>query len=192
MAAPSRYDTDLYQLALWLKTELKRPDTLQSADAMELFALRTALQVANPQIDDLTRRIMPVLDHFMGEMLDKESILDVGCYGGWLKAFLPPGLSHGYFGVDLVPTAIHAARRFWGERFFECIDVRDLPELGRGWGGYDVVWCTQLPEPMPIAEKLLTFGARLVILEAPSLTGAPAGYNDFVQISGCNVAVYRG
>lgn len=172
---------------LWLA--LKNREYLAKPESAMAFALRTAIQVIDPQADRLSARIWPVWLKYRDEAFKCENFLDVGCYGGWLYPHYAQHVDGQgrYYGIDVLQSAIDCASTMFGAMHFACRDVMDA-DLFFNSGAF--IWCTQIPDVTNIASRLLQFKPRLVVLESPNLQGKPGGYTDFEEIGGCKVATY--
>lgn len=97
------------------------------------------------------------------------TILDVGCYSGWLYHYL--GKPKGYVGIDIWPEAIEVAKEFAPEADFRNVNLMDME------GEFDTVWCIQIPwgktavKAADAVEKMKTLGKRCVVAVTPDDVG---------------------
>lgn len=117
------------ELAESLRAKLKA----SQGNPVDLLALRTALQVVRPDVDQLTRAALPILKKYLPEM--SGTFLDVGCYGGWAYPYVRDRVD--YHGIDTWGTGVECASQLFGSRF----EKADLFEYTKK---HDVVWCSQL------------------------------------------------
>ena len=106
-----------------------------------------------PNISDLKDIIIPAFEKPV-------SILDVGCYGGYLYDYLKtnaPGRIAHYTGVDIQPSVIEAARRIHGDNPDVTFEVGDALELSEcfmpRW--FDIVCCYRVAIHLPYFKTLL-------------------------------------
>ena len=116
-------------LAETLRVKLK----VSEGNPADLLALRTAIQVMRPEIDQLSSRVLPILKKYLPEF--SGTFLDVGSYGGWVYPYVRERVD--YHGIDTWPTGIECSTRMFGNRF-EKADLFDYEKK------HDVVWCSQL------------------------------------------------
>lgn len=125
-------------------------------EGMDLMLQRTRVQIANPKDDPLTLR---VVEHMRETDFSKfESVLDVGCYGGFLYHFKKP---RGYVGIDIYKPAIEAAKTLAPEADFRCEDVLNHE------GYYDLVWSSQVNwrgTQKQAFDKMMSLGKKHVFI----------------------------
>lgn len=144
------------------------------------IAARTALQVLDPQRDQLTYQIWTALQKHLPEMTG--DVLDVGCYGGWLYPYVRNQAK--YHGIDVWPASITAAKRMFGDELFEVKDVANYRKK------HQVVWCTQLLNT-GLWDKLRSLATRLVIYAGPGLTQPLPGATESYESDVNHVFVWR-
>lgn len=149
------------------------------------LALRTAVQVMNPDVDKLSCEAYPILQNHLGEI--SGTFLDVGCYGGWVYPAVRDKAD--YYGIDNWPSAIEAGRKMFGNRF----EVADLFDYEKK---HDVVWCSQLlfgfEERTKMAwEKCRSLSNRLCIFFSPQVNARFDGITEFYQRGRMGVAIWR-
>lgn len=119
-------------------------------EAVEAIKIRTAVGLAEPHDDPMVERIVPI----MKATEFKGSILDVGCYGGWLYGYL--GKPDNYTGIDIWEEGIQAAKELFPEGDFRVCDLFEFRERR------DFVWCSQLSvldkDVYRFHDKLLSLG----------------------------------
>ena len=89
------------ELAETLRAKLKVP----AGNPADILALRTAIQVMRPDLDQLTKGALPALQKYMTEF--SGTFLDVGCYGGWVYPYVRQQVE--YHGIDIWQTGIESA-----------------------------------------------------------------------------------
>jgi len=107
-----------------------------------------------PNISDLKDIIIPAFEKPV-------SILDVGCYGGYLYDYLKtnaPGRIAHYTGVDIQPSVIEAARLIHGDIPDATFEVGDALELSECFGprSFDIVCCYRVTIHLPYFKKILS------------------------------------
>lgn len=108
-------------------------------DAAAWVAVRTALEVVQPDLGGMSVRLEPLVKRLKPELTG--SLLDVGCQGGWLYAKVRDRVH--YTGIDNFAEAIRSASLLFGNHF-ECCELKDYKTQ------HDIVWATQLhPETHP-------------------------------------------
>lgn len=116
-----------------LAENLRKKLKVSEGNPSDILALRTAIQVMRPDLDQLTKEALPILKKYMPEF--SGTFLDVGCYGGWVYPYVREAVD--YYGIDNWPTGIESATKMFGPRF-EKADLFDYEKK------HDVVWCSQL------------------------------------------------
>jgi hypothetical protein len=119
----------IVQLTETLRTKLKHSE----GNPSDILALRTAIQVMRPDLDQLTNAALPALKKHLPEF--SGTFLDVGCYGGWVYPYVRDVVD--YHGIDIWPTGIECATKMFGNRF-------ELADLFKYEKKHDVVWCSQI------------------------------------------------
>ena len=165
----------------WIKALTQDMQTARSGIQGEIAA-RTALQAVAPMRDQLTCQIWPVVEKHLHELTG--TILDVGCYGGWLYPFVKDQAE--YHGIDIWEDAILTATKLWGPHF----EVRNLWDMNGKW---DVVWCTQLVHnnASEMWEKLRSLANRMVIYASPDIHAPPYQSSENYYIAPSHVAIWR-
>ena len=113
-------------------------------EAIGWIELRTKLQIQDPSGDKLTRDIIKVVNNI--DVGEDKTILDVGCYGGWLYHFIGHKLD--YHGIDNWPQAIQAAHLMFPPERFTLEKLQDSKRTA------DIVWATQLHPETDVASIL--------------------------------------
>jgi len=128
----------------------------------EILALRTLIQVMQPEMDMLSKKSIRVLRKFLPEL--SGTFLDVGCYGGWVFHFVKDKVE--YTGIDSWDTAIEVSRMLWGQRF-ECASFLEYQKQ------HDIVWCSHIqPEHIlteDSIEKLMSLSKKLLVIVDSSI-----------------------
>lgn len=165
-------------LAANLKIKLKKPE----GNPSDLVALRTAIQVLRPEIDQLSDAVLPIAQKHFHEF--KGTFLDVGCYGGWMY----PHVRHlvDYHGIDNWHSGIECAVKLFGDRFEE-VDMFQYQKK------HDVVWCSQLLFGRADAgwEQCKSLANKLCIYVSPEANQELPGMTEFYQHIRMGVAIWR-
>lgn len=107
-------------------------------------------------------KILKNIGHILAEIEPEDTILDVGCYKGYLSRFL---YQRNYHGIDIFPEHVEQAREAHPGLKFECADFRDLV------GKWDVVICCRvlmhLPNYVECVKKLLKLRRKKLFLVIP-------------------------
>jgi len=165
-----------------LAENLRKRLKVSEGNPSDLLALRTAIQVMRPELDQLTKEALPTLRKYLPEF--SGSFLDIGCYGGWAYPYVRDRVD--YHGIDIWPTGIESATKMFGPRF-------ELADLFTYEKKHDVVWCSQIIFTgvcEPAWQKCRALANRLCVFvtpDGPSFEGA-------TEIHGSgrmNVAVWR-
>lgn len=110
-------------------------------DIFQWHVQRLLLQMADNDVDELTRRGVPIFEatkhHFVGKFLD------VGCYSGWLFHKIERSKMRDvvdYHGIDPWEEAIQAAKYVFqaDEHRFSVANGFDLDQ------SYDTIWTSQV------------------------------------------------
>jgi SAM-dependent methyltransferase len=134
--------------------------------------------------DPMTNRMLSEAESLRGHLVG--SILDVGCYTGFLYHWL--GKPKGYVGVDVWSEAIDVAHEFAPEADFRVQDAAKMTE------SFDVIWCSQVLWERSIGirkavEILRKLTKKLIVVarndEAVYLGAPQQGVNDM------NVFIYE-
>jgi hypothetical protein len=167
------------EMAENLRLKLKNPDGTPA----DLVALRTAIQVLRPEVDQLSDAALPIAQKHFHEF--SGSFLDVGCYGGWMY----PHVRHlvDYHGIDKWPAGIECAKKLFGDDRFEMADMFEYENK------HDVVWCSQLLFGSALAgwEKCKSLSNKLCIYVSPEAGIELPGVSEFYQHQRMGVAIWR-
>jgi hypothetical protein len=150
----------------------------------DLLALRTAIQVMRPELDQLTRAALPVLRKHLGEF--SGTFLDVGCYGGWVYPYVRDQVE--YHGIDTWPTGIESAEKMFGKRF-------ELSDLFNYEKKHDVVWCSQILFTglyKEAWEKCKSLANKLCVFVTPEGNVEFFGASETYSEGRMTIAVWRG
>lgn len=157
----------LGELGRDLKYQLRSP--VEGHEIKQYHIMRCLLQLSAPQCDALTKKALPIYEKFKGEF--SGSILDVGCYAGWLLGFLQKdNIDIAYTGLDRWKAAIEAARYIWGGGgSFVLGDA--VEDFGREYG---VIWVSQIhfrPEQVwhQVCENCFKHTGKICIVTAVNL-----------------------
>lgn len=123
-------------------------------EGVEAVIARTKIEIQDLKADPMTERVADLVG--MVDWSKYKTVLDVGCYGGWLYHVAKP---QGYVGIDVWPEAIEAAKSL-ANADFRCESVWDHE------GQYDLVWCTQIVwngRQKEAFEKLKSLGKHQVL-----------------------------
>jgi SAM-dependent methyltransferase len=114
-------------------TDLKKRPS--GEEAKNLLRIRMKAALERLEADKMTHRMIHAATYCNDQLFGK-SVLDVGCYTGYLYHWL--GKPKNYTGIDTWPEAIEVAKEFAPEGDFRVADVRMFE------GKYDVVWASQV------------------------------------------------
>jgi len=150
-------------------------------EAVGWIAVRTALELCFPKASSLSGRVRPILDRVLPEL--NGTLLDVGCYGGWLYPLVREKVT--YTGIDVYPEAVKVAQTLFGERFKVC-SFSDYNEQ------HDIVWATQLHPEVSVPkhfQKLKSLSRKMLILTYQSTEIVPGG--EEFSINNLTASIYR-
>lgn len=156
----------------------------RGGDTAGWIAVRTALDLIEPikSRAGMSSRLEGLINDLRPEL--KGSILDVGCYGGWLYPKVR-GLV-GYRGIDVWPDAITAATVLFGDHFELC-DYREYETQ------HDIVWATQLhpqEDPVMAFEKLKSLAKRMLVITFVEEVDVPPG-GEIKRYKELTAGIYR-
>ena len=167
------------ELAETLRVKLKVP----GGNPSDILALRTAIQVVRPDLDQLTKNGLPALQKYLPEF--SGTFLDVGCYGGWVYPYVRRQVE--YHGIDIWPTAIESATKMFGDRF-------ELADLFSYEKKHDCVWCSQivLEHLAPLAwDKCKSLANKLCVFVTPEMSESFKGYSEVYSSGRMTMVVWR-
>lgn len=171
------------ELVVDLAETLRQKLKFSEGNPSDLLALRTAIQVMRPDLDQLTKSALPILQRHMEEF--SGTFLDVGCYGGWVFPYVRGRVD--YHGIDIWPTAIEAGTRMWGQ-MFEQANVTEYEKK------HDVVWCSQILFSgiyEAAWEKCKSLANTLCIFVTPDGSQEYKGYSEKYAEGRMTVVVWR-
>jgi len=177
---------NLQSVVEFLKARLKTPQS----GVVPFIGLRTALQLCCPDDDQLTYQVRGILEKHLHELKDG-TLLDVGCYGGWLYRHVKNQVE--YHGIDIWEDAVKAGQMMFGDSLFEVADFMKYQKK------HDIVWCSQIlfrkdkgdTGVEEAWEKLKSLSNRLTILISPQANHSLPGATEFYKMGSHGVLVRR-
>jgi len=159
----STFSVDLDALEKYLKSNFVGPEVEVA------LKCRTLSHWLDPNLDRMSRRMVPAYAKLC-ELLDYPfNILDAGCMCGFLKHFMQQRLkSFRYIGVDMWQEALNVAKDM-----DPTIEVYKKNILTDELMKVHYVWCSNIrfEDPKQVIEKLLPYAEKAAFFAMPSHCG---------------------